>query len=49
MTAESLAARLDLDPVEQGFVFRPVRGLGAGCRQRHDARSACYFSPLASS
>ncbi len=25
MTAESLAARLDLDPVEQGFVFQPVK------------------------
>ena len=25
MTAASLAARLDLDPDEQGFVFRPVR------------------------
>ncbi len=27
MTAQSLAARLDLDPVEQGFVFRPVKKL----------------------
>ena len=27
MTAESLAARLDLDPVKQGFVFRPIKDL----------------------
>ena len=27
MTAESLAGRLDLDPVEQGFVFRPIKQL----------------------
>ena len=27
MTAESLAAQLDLDPVKQGFVFRPIKEL----------------------
>ena len=37
MTAASLAARLDLDPQSQGFVFRPVKEAGPQSRRRHDS------------